>query len=185
MPYDIYPYTLHLQKINAKGFDIDYKALLGGDKKIFNEALTVAHKISVENFGKKIRFYTPSFVYYKTEYYCSSPNAFPSISVTGSSCALRCKHCGGIVLNTMYPATTPERLITLCKELKEKGAFTSRVACLASRSRLTLACFGRAVHFGASPARWWPKSLIQFRPGSTKIHSLNGFKATSKPRLHA
>lgn len=102
--------------------------MLGGDKKIFNEALAVAHKISVENFGKKIRFYAPSFVYYETEHYCSSPNAFPSISVTGSSCALRCKHCGGIVLNTMYPATTPERLITLCKELKEKGA----IGCLIS-----------------------------------------------------
>jgi uncharacterized radical SAM superfamily protein len=102
--------------------------LLNGDKKIFNEALTAAHKISVENFGKKIRFYAPSFVYYKTSHYCSSPTVFPSISVTGSSCALRCKHCGGIVLNTMYAATTPERLVTLCKELKEKGA----VGCLIS-----------------------------------------------------
>lgn len=32
------------------------------------------------------------------------------------------------MLNTMYPATTPQRLVTLCRELKEKGA----VGCLIS-----------------------------------------------------
>ncbi|MBX5326721.1 MAG: radical SAM protein [Candidatus Bathyarchaeia archaeon] len=48
--------------------------------------------------------------------------------MTGSSCALKCKHCGGIVLNTMYPATTPQRLVALCRELKENGA----VGCLIS-----------------------------------------------------
>jgi uncharacterized radical SAM superfamily protein len=106
----------------TKGFDIDYENLLTADEKTFNNALITAQKVSWTNFEKKIRFYAPSFVYYKTEYYCSLLTAFPSISVTGSSCALRCKHCGGIVLNTMYPATTPQRLLTLCKELKTKGA---------------------------------------------------------------
>lgn len=112
----------------AKGLDINYEDLLNADEEAFNQALPMAQKASWSNFGKKIRFYAPSFVYYKTQYYCSSSNAFPSISVTGSSCALKCKHCGGIVLNTMYPATTPQRLVTLCRELKEKGA----VGCLIS-----------------------------------------------------
>ena len=53
---------------------------------------------------------------------------FPSISVTGSSCALKCKHCGGKVLNTMVPATTPKDLINLCAKFKRKGA----VGCLIS-----------------------------------------------------
>ncbi|MGQ9564977.1 MAG: radical SAM protein [Candidatus Bathyarchaeales archaeon] len=101
---------------------------MDADKKSFNEALLKIQKTNWANFGGKIRFYAPSFVYYKTEHYCSSPNAFPSISVTGSSCALKCKHCGGIVLNTMYPATTPQRLVTLCRSLKENGA----VGCLIS-----------------------------------------------------
>ena len=70
----------------------------------------------------KIRFYAPSFMYYRTSYFCSSPQHFPTISVTGKGCALKCKHCGGKVLETMYPATTPEKLLALCKELKEKGA---------------------------------------------------------------
>ena len=71
---------------------------------------------------KNIRFYAPSFMFYKTSYYCSSPNDFPTISVTGRGCALRCKHCSGIVLNTMYPATTPDALYELCVKLKKRGA---------------------------------------------------------------
>jgi uncharacterized radical SAM superfamily protein len=71
---------------------------------------------------RKIRFYAPSFMYYKTAYYCSSPRDFPTISVTGKGCALKCKHCGGKVLKTMYPATTPEELYSLCGKLKADGA---------------------------------------------------------------
>ncbi len=70
----------------------------------------------------KIRFYAPSFMYYKTSHYCSSANDFPTISVTGKSCALKCKHCGGVVLDTMLPANTPERLFELCAQLKRNGA---------------------------------------------------------------
>ncbi len=71
---------------------------------------------------KKIRFYAPSFTYYKTSHYCSSPIHFPTVSVTGKGCALNCKHCGGKVLETMHPASTPEKLFSLCAELKQKGA---------------------------------------------------------------
>jgi len=70
----------------------------------------------------KIHFYAPSFMYYKTSYYCSSQNEFPTISVTGGGCALKCKHCGGKVLETMYPATTPTKLLKLCEQLKRNGA---------------------------------------------------------------
>src|SRR3972149_3952163 len=72
--------------------------------------------------NKKIYFYAPSFMYYKTSYYSSSPNDFPTISVTGKGCALQCKHCGGKVLETMYPATTPKALFELCAKLKQDGA---------------------------------------------------------------
>jgi len=67
-------------------------------------------------------------MYYKTGYFHSSPAAFPSISVTGRFCALKCKHCGGKVLNTMLPAVTPEQLVSLCTQWKQKGA----VGCLIS-----------------------------------------------------
>ena len=71
---------------------------------------------------KKIHFYAPSFMYYKTCYYCSSPKDFPTISITGKGCALKCRHCSGKVLETMYPATTPEKLFELCAKLKSVGA---------------------------------------------------------------
>jgi len=77
---------------------------------------------------KEIHFYSPSFTYYKTKYYHSSPTSFPTISVTGTSCALNCKHCGGKVLETMHPAFTPEKFFELCSNLKGEGA----VGCLVS-----------------------------------------------------
>jgi lipoyl synthase len=69
-----------------------------------------------------IHFYAPSFTYYKTKHYCSSTNAFPTISITGNACALNCKHCGGKVLETMHSAMTPEKLFELGLKLKENGA---------------------------------------------------------------
>lgn len=72
--------------------------------------------------NRQIHFYAPSFTYYKTRHFCSCATDFPTISVTGVSCALACKHCGGKVLATMQPATSPEHLFTLCEELKQKGA---------------------------------------------------------------
>ena len=105
-----------------------YEDLLQADDTALEKALATARSISWKNFGRKIRFYAPSFIYYKTSYFCSSPTAFPSISVTGSSCTLKCKHCGGKVLNTMIPATTPKDLINLCTQLRRKGA----VGCLIS-----------------------------------------------------
>ena len=105
-----------------------YEDLLHADGTALEKALATARSISWKNFGKKIRFYAPSFIYYKTRHFCSSPTVFPSISVTGSSCALKCKHCGGKVLNTMIPATSPKDLIDLCAELRRKGA----VGCLIS-----------------------------------------------------
>jgi lipoyl synthase len=71
---------------------------------------------------KKIRFYAPSFTYYKSASFCSSQKDFPTISVTGNSCALNCKHCGGKVLETMHSAETPEKLVDLCTKLKQNGA---------------------------------------------------------------
>jgi uncharacterized radical SAM superfamily protein len=80
------------------------------------------------NRTKKIRFYAPSFIHYKTNYFRSSPHTFPSISITGSSCALNCQHCNGKVLDTMLPAQPPKALFDLSAKLKNEGA----VGCLIS-----------------------------------------------------
>jgi lipoyl synthase len=86
------------------------------------ELLNLIEKESTLTRPKEIRFYAPSFTYYKTKYYCSSPNSFPTISVTGTSCALNCKHCGGKVLQTMHPALSSTELFNLCVKLKQDGA---------------------------------------------------------------
>jgi uncharacterized radical SAM superfamily protein len=95
------------------------EAILSISEKEFLDALDEGMLLSNR---EKIRFYVPSFMYYKTSHYCSSPEDFPTISITGRSCGLGCKHCGGLVLDTMYPALTPERLYNLCVRLKRKGA---------------------------------------------------------------
>lgn len=74
------------------------------------------------NKTKEIHFYAPSFVNYKNRFFRSSLNTFPSISVTGSSCELNCKHCNKKVLNTMTPALTPDDFFEFCQKLKIKGA---------------------------------------------------------------
>lgn len=87
-----------------------------------------SRELSWRYHGRKIRFYAPGFVHYETPYFCSSPHAFPSISITDRRCALRCKHCQGRILETMIPATTPEELIEVCKNVKKRGG----VGCLIS-----------------------------------------------------
>ena len=77
---------------------------------------------------KVVRFYAPSFMYYKTKHYKSSPTRFPTVSVTGKACTLNCMHCGGKVLETMQPAETPGKLFALAEKLKQQGA----LGCLVS-----------------------------------------------------
>ena len=106
----------------------NYESLLHASDRELEEPLTSARNISWKNFGKQIRFYAPSFAYYKTKYFRSSPTTFPTISVTGSSCALKCSHCYGKVLETMLPAPTPKELIDTCRDLRSKGC----IGCLIS-----------------------------------------------------
>jgi uncharacterized radical SAM superfamily protein len=82
---------------------------------------------------KKIRFYAPSFTSYNSRRFSSSNKEFVTISVTGNSCALKCKHCGGRVLETMLEAKTPQILFNLVSNLKENGAFGCLISggCLA------------------------------------------------------
>ncbi|VVB96658.1 Biotin synthase [uncultured archaeon] len=62
-----------------------------------------------ENRDKKINFFITSDV-------------FPSLSITGSSCALMCQHCKGKLLERLVPATTCEELEKKALALYRKGA---------------------------------------------------------------
>ncbi len=62
-----------------------------------------------ENRDKKINFFITS-------------NFFPSLSVTGSACALMCRHCKGKLLERLVPATTCEELEKKALALYRNGA---------------------------------------------------------------
>jgi uncharacterized radical SAM superfamily protein len=92
------------------------------------ELLALLNTGALAQKPKIVRFYAPSFMYYKTSWYRSSLTHFPTVSVTGTACALNCKHCGGKVLETMQPATTPAALLALAAKLKQQDA----LGCLVS-----------------------------------------------------
>ena len=76
----------------------------------------------LESKSKIIRFYAPSFMYYKAGNYCSTPEKFPTISITAQNCALNCRHCNTILLETMLAAATPEEFFKLCVKLERDSA---------------------------------------------------------------
>jgi len=53
---------------------------------------------------------------------CYPHPRFPTLSITGEACALRCKHCGGRYLQHMFPCPRPDVLRKTCLELAENGA---------------------------------------------------------------
>lgn len=53
---------------------------------------------------------------------CYPHPAFPTISITGSDCALNCKHCGRRYLKGMISCPTPASLYERCLDLSSKGA---------------------------------------------------------------
>lgn len=80
-------------------------------QKIFHKASEITRK----KFGYVIEAYYPS-------------KEFPSISVTGTHCALNCKHCGRKYLESMIHITSPKKLIDFCYEHANNGG----VGCLIS-----------------------------------------------------
>jgi hypothetical protein len=95
--------------------------VLNASEEELEKMIDASRELSWKHFGKKIWFYAPSFTHYRSFRFRSSPNFFPSISVTGNSCALKCKHCQGKILKSMIPALTPAELIEICRALKAKG----------------------------------------------------------------
>jgi len=86
------------------------------------ELLTLLDSEELVRQPRQVQFYAPSFTYYRTSHFCSSPKDFPTVSVTGNICTLNCKHCAGKVLETMHPADTPEKLLSLSTRFKQNGA---------------------------------------------------------------
>ena len=47
---------------------------------------------------------------------------FPPISISGGKCALKCRHCRGVYIKNMLSASTPEKLMEVCRKLDENNA---------------------------------------------------------------
>ena len=71
--------------------------------------LSIAREASYLQMGPKINFY------YSSHY-------FPALSLTGSECALRCKHCETRLLQNLNAALSPEKLVSICGKIASKGA---------------------------------------------------------------
>jgi len=102
------------KEILDRCFDSPPRAL----KPLFDEAFSS----SMKYFSGMIRFYAPSLVQFGASFHeAANPYHFPGISVTGRSCELRCEHCGGRLLESMIPATTPEALLEVCERIRRQG----------------------------------------------------------------
>lgn len=83
------------------------------DDSVGNELFRVARELKERVLGEPLTFY-------------STGKEFPTISLTGNSCALNCKHCGRHLLDSLYESRNNEGLVKLCKSFEDRGA----VGCL-------------------------------------------------------
>ncbi|NHI94550.1 MAG: radical SAM protein [Candidatus Lokiarchaeota archaeon] len=81
-----------------------------------------AFNLRINKFGKNLYCYSPSMIYYGIDqYYKQNRNKFVSISVTGTSCALKCDHCNGKLLESMHSAKESRELLSIAEQNKLKG----------------------------------------------------------------
>ena len=87
----------------------------------WEELQTRAWQTRVANFPPLLGLAVPGARKYDTECYTNTPHHFAAISLTGKSCALDCAHCNRQLLETMYPAPSPQDLRQLARRLKAQG----------------------------------------------------------------
>jgi uncharacterized radical SAM superfamily protein len=99
---------LDLDALRRGGISIeDAEGILSLDG-LPRSVLEIASSLRDESLGREIRFLIPQ-------------PRFPSVSVTGARCALRCEHCKGHFLTGMANTNTPEKLKDFCSRLYAEG----------------------------------------------------------------
>ncbi len=92
------------------------------NSKEIDPGLKRAFDIRKKNFPDEIIFFAPTLKRYETKEFSNSQDpVFAPISLTGPSCALNCKHCGGKLLESMYSAYSEKDLYDLVQKLSRKG----------------------------------------------------------------
>ncbi len=110
----------------------------------FKQLVLSSWSLTRNFFGNEIFFYAPEIVRYQIEEFKPLlKERFVAISITGSSCALKCDHCRGLILQRMIPAETPEKFLRVCKDLHRmdvKGILVSGGSMLNGSVPLTRFC---------------------------------------------
>ncbi|MEM2122771.1 MAG: radical SAM protein [Candidatus Bathyarchaeia archaeon] len=106
-----------MNNLNSSRKELRIELKLGDLAPILNEAFRNRIKV----FGEQLHLYYPSFSPYPPPIQGYKPRGFPSFSITGDACALRCEHCYGKLLGYMTPTLTPERLREHCFKLHRQG----------------------------------------------------------------
>jgi uncharacterized radical SAM superfamily protein len=75
-----------------------------------------ARRLSREHVGADLLCFIPG-----TMHYMGDRGRCPTISITGSACALNCDHCQRRILDTMVPATDPAALVAVCRRMADAG----------------------------------------------------------------
>ena len=114
---------MHVKSLNSVPItkEVAYK-LLALDNRSVNSLFTFSRELSYSKFGKTLHCYAPGLLSYNTEIFSQiNPNKFAAISITGKICSLMCEHCKGKILDAMIPATTPDELYQVCKNMRKQG----------------------------------------------------------------
>ncbi len=85
-----------------------------------NNLLQQAWKVR-QNFDPVIHFFAPGAKHYYNRYYSNHANSFVNMSVTGKTCACRCDHCKGRLLETMVAVLSPREMRNVVDRLLNIG----------------------------------------------------------------
>lgn len=93
--------------------DVTWEAVVSRD---LEGLLAESRALSREHHGDTLQCFIPGHMHYMDD-----KGKYPTVSITGSACALNCDHCQRHILHTMIPATSPEALVTTCQRLYREG----------------------------------------------------------------
>lgn len=105
-------------------FDIinEGHAILKVSSEDFEEMMKEGLDQRLSIYGTDLLCYSPTAYPYEIKDHAQvGPHNFASLSVTGTSCSLKCEHCDGHLLKGMESTITPENLFNRCQEIKTKG----------------------------------------------------------------
>jgi len=99
---------LDLDVLKKGGISVDEAENILSLDGLPQSVLDIAGSLRDERLGRELRFLIPQ-------------PRFPSVSITGTKCALKCEHCKGHFLTGMDNTDTPGKLKDFCSRLDAEG----------------------------------------------------------------